>query len=128
MKYIISSHGANIAVALLDPNTAEQDINLSHNLFNTHANHFLYNGVLNFLSIQSFYRFLINKYYLKYWEPNKTFRQILKRASNKARSVINNETKYENFMPQIYQHQLNNKTKSIYKWHHPKYSSDNSEN
>ena len=127
MKCIISTNGANIAVALLDPNTAEQDINLSHNLFNTHVNNFLYNGVLNFPSIQSFYRFLINKYYLRYWEPNKTFRQILERASNKARSVINNEIKYENFMPQIYQHQLHNKTKSIYKWHHPKYTHDNTE-
>lgn len=127
MKYIISDHGTNIAVALLDPNTAQEDINLSHNLFNTHAGNNVYNGYLSFSSLRKFYRFLINKYYLRYWESNKTFRQILKRASNKARSVINNEIKYENFMPQIYQHQFYNKTKCIYKWHHPKYSNDNTE-
>ena len=124
MKYIISTYGENIAVALLDPNTAEQDINLSHNLFNTHVNNSLYNSILSFTSLKRFYRFLIYKYMFRYWSPNKTYRQILKRASNKARSVINNEIKYENFMPQIYQHQDTNKTKCIYKWHHPKYTND----
>lgn len=127
MKYIISKSGNNIAVGLLDPNTAEEDINLSHNLFNTHVNRNYYNGVLAFTCLASFYRFLINKYYLRYWEPNKTSRQILRRASNKARSVINTEVKYENFMPQIYQYQFYNTTKSIYKWHHPKYTHDNTE-
>jgi len=127
MKYIISTYGENIAVALLDPNTAEQDINLSHNLFDTHVNNSLYNSVLSFTSLKRFYRFLIYKYMFEYWSPNKTYSQILKRASNKARSVINTEIKYENFMPQIYQYQFENKTKSIYKWHHPKYTHDNTE-
>ena len=127
MKYIISTNGANIAVALLDPNTAQEDINLSHNLFNTHAGNNVYHGYLSFTSYKKFYRFLINKYIFRYWESNKSYSRILKKAANKARSVINNETKYENFMPQIYQHQLHNKTKCIYKWHHPKYTNDNTE-
>ena len=50
MKYVISTHGANIAVGLLDANTAEEDINLSHNLFNTHAGDNYFNGVLSFPS------------------------------------------------------------------------------
>ena len=124
MKYIISDHGTNIAVALLDPNTAEEDINLSHNLFNTHAGNNVYHGYLSFTSYKKVYRFLINKYIFKYWEPNKSYSSILKKAANKARSVINNEIKYENFMPQIYQYQFYNKTKCVYKWHHPKYTND----
>lgn len=105
-KYIVSTYGRDIGVGLLDPETAEQDINLSHNLFNTHVTNNYYNGVLNFNALHSFYRFLINKYYLMYWQPNKTFSQILRRASNKAREVLNNETEYQNFMPQIYQREI----------------------
>ena len=76
MKYVISTNGANIAVGLLDANTAEEDINLSHNLFNTHAGDSYYNGVLSFTSQSKFYRFLINKYYLMFWEPNKSIHPI----------------------------------------------------
>jgi hypothetical protein len=122
MKYIISTHGANIAVGLLDANTAEEDINLSHNLFNTYAGDNYYHGVLSFTSQSKFYRFLINKYYLMFWEPNKTFSQLLKKATNKARSVINTEVKYRNFMPEIYHSNIVTANKSIYKWHSPKYS------
>lgn len=128
MKYKISTCGAGIAVALLDPNTAEEDINLSHNLHNTHAGNTFYNGSLSFNSSRQFYRFLINKYYLRYWTPNKTFRQILKKATNKARYIINNEVEYDNFMPRIYQRNLYESNKRIYKWHHPKYTNDNTEN
>ena len=120
MKYKISHHGAHIAVGLLDSNTAQEDINLSHNLFNTHAGDNYYNGVLSFDSQKKFFRFLINKYYLIYWEPNKTFSQLLKKATNKARSVIDTEVEYENFMPQIYQHIA--APKQTYVWHHPKYN------
>jgi hypothetical protein len=120
MKYKLSQHGAHIAVGLLDANTAQEDINLSHNLLNTHAGDNYYNGVLNFTSQSKFYRFLINKYYLMYWAPNKTFSQLLKKATNKARSVINTEVEYENFMPQIYQHVA--APKQTYVWHHPKYN------
>ena len=102
-KYLISSYGADIAVGLLDPESAEEDINLSHNLFNTHVSYNYYNGVLNFNILSKFYRFLINKYYLMYWDPNKPFSTILKKAANKARSVINTEVQYRNFMPEIYQ-------------------------
>jgi len=106
MKYMISSYGADIAVGLLEKETAEEDINLAHNLSNSHVNNNYYNGVLNFNSLHSFYRFLINKYYLMFWEPNKTFRQILKKASNKARNVIDNDVEFRNFMPQIYQREI----------------------
>ena len=102
-KYLISSYGADLAVALLDPESAQEDINLSHNLFNTHVSYNYYNGVLNFNLLSKFYRFLINKYYLMYWEPNKSFSTILKKAANKARGVINTEVEYRNFMPEIYQ-------------------------
>ena len=122
MKYIISTNGADIAVALLEPNTAEQDINLSHNILNTNVNRSFYNGVLNFPSLQSFYRFLINKYYLMYWGPNKTFRQLLKKATNKARQELETEVQYQNFMPQIYSHNYARKINSCHKWHHPKYN------
>lgn len=125
MKYIISDHGSGIAVGLLDPKTSEQDINLSHNLFNTHVNRNYYNGVLTFTSIASFYRFLINKYFLQIWESNKTFSQLLKEATNMTRSVINNEIKLDNFMPQIYRHER--VACQIYKWHHPKYTNDKTE-
>ena len=122
MKYVISTHGANIAVGLLDANTAEEDINLSHNLFNTHAGDNYFNGVLSFSSPQKFYRFLINKYYLMYWAPNKTFSQLLKKATNKARGVINTEVQYRNFMPEIYHSNIVSANNNIHKWHSPKYS------
>ena len=122
MKYIISTNGANIAVGLLDANTAEEDINLSHNLFNTHAGDSYYNGVLSFASPQKFYRFLIDKYYLLYWRPDKTFSQILKKATNKARQILVNDVEYRNFMPEIYHSNMVTANKSIYKWHSPKYS------
>jgi hypothetical protein len=115
MKYIISSNGCNIGVGLLDSTTSEEDINLSHNLFNTHANYSYYHGVLAFSSVQVFYRFLINKYYLRYWDKNKTFREILKAATNTARGVINKEVSYHNFLSEAY---LYNSVESryLYKW------------
>lgn len=103
---MISSYGADIAVGLLDKETAEEDINLSHNLLNSHVNNNYYNGVLNFSSLRGFSRFLINKYYLMYWEPNKTFRQLLKKATNKARQVLDTEVQHRNFMPEIYQREI----------------------
>lgn len=105
-KYMISSYGADVAVGLLDSETAEEDINLSHNLFNTHVNHLYYNGVLNFNSLRKFYRYLIDKYYLLYWRPDKTFSQILKKATNKARQILVNDVEYRNFMPEIYQREV----------------------
>ena len=120
MKYKLSQHGAHITVGLLDANTAQEDINLSHNLLNTHAGDNYYNGVLNFSTYKKFYRFLIHKYIFEFWRPNKRYSQILKAASNKARSVINTEVEYENFMPQIYQHVA--APKQTYVWHHPKYN------
>jgi len=106
MKYMISSYGADIAVGLLEKETAEEDINLAHNLSNSHVNNNYYNGVLNFNSLHSFYRFLINKYYLLYWRPDSTFRQLLKKSTNKARQVLDTEVQHRNFMPEIYQREI----------------------
>jgi len=118
MKYIISYQGDKVGVGLLDAYTAQEDINLAHNLFNTHVNNSYYNGVLNFPRIKSFYRFLIHKYIFEFLRLNNNYSQALKAASNRARSVINNEVKYENFLPQIYHH--NEQTRGrVFKWHHP---------
>lgn len=105
-KYMVSVNARDIVVGLLDEETAEQDINLSHNLFNSHVNYNYYHGVINFNTLGKFYRFLINKYYLMYWEPNKTFRQLLKKATNKARQVLDTEVQHRNFMPEIYQREI----------------------
>lgn len=105
-KYIVSVNARDIVVGLLDKDTAEEDINLAHNLFNSHVNYNYYNGVINFNSLGKFYRFLINKYYLLYWRPDSTFRQILRRASNKARNIIDNDVEFRNFMPEIYQREI----------------------
>lgn len=113
MKYIISSCGFDIAVGLLDANTATEDINLANNILGTNHNDNYYNGVIIFNNMKHFYRFLINKYYIRYWQPNKSFSQVLKKASNKTRQIINNEVKYESFMVQIYSHQT---TSHIYKY------------
>jgi len=120
MKYIVSRCGFNIAVGLLDEESAIEDINLAHNIYDAKVNNNYYNGVIIFDGLRAFYRFLINKYYLAYWTPNKSERQVLKYASNMTRTVLNNQTKYENFMPQIYQH--TSSTKQIYRWHDPKYN------
>tara|TARA_R110000803_G_scaffold210311_1_gene281761 strand:- start:556 stop:909 length:354 start_codon:yes stop_codon:yes gene_type:complete len=101
MKYLVSTNGLNISVGLLDLETAEQDINLSHNLLNTNAGDHYYCGVIHFSSIKEFFRFLINKYYLVYWVPGDSFSMILRRAANKTRQVLNEEAKYQNFVPQI---------------------------
>jgi hypothetical protein len=105
-KYIVSVNARDIVVGLLDKDTAEEDINLAHNLFNSHVNYNYYHGVINFNTNGKFLRYLINKYFLMFWEPNKTFRQILKKATNKARDILNTEVEYRNFMPEIYQRQI----------------------
>jgi len=102
-KYLISSYGQDLAVGLLDSTTAEEDINLSHNLFNTHVSYNYYNGVLNFNTQTKFYRYLINKHYLLGYTEEKTFRQILGEAKKAARYILDNEVDYRNFMPEIYQ-------------------------
>jgi len=106
MKYLISNYGTNIAVGLMDKETAEEDINLSHNFHNTYVNNNYYNGVLSFRSLAQFYRFLLNKEYLTSWQPNKTFREVLSRAKKKVQITLDKEVKYANFMPQIYQHEI----------------------
>lgn len=106
MKYLISNYGTNIAVGLLDKDTAEEDINLSHNLDNIHVNDNYYNGVLSFSSYARFLRYLLNKEYLTSWQPNKTFREVLSCAKKKVQITLDNEVKYANFMPQIYQHEV----------------------
>jgi glutaredoxin-related protein len=121
-KYLISTNAEYIGVGLLDPDTATEDINLSHNLHNTHVNYNYYNGVLSFASLKRFYRFLINKYFIQLWDTNKSFSLLLKEATNMARQTLNNEVEYQNFLPQIYRYK--EETGVIYKWHHPKYTND----
>jgi len=120
MKYILTKTARDVLVGLIDKDSAEDDINLSHNLFNSHVNHNYYHGVINFNSISKFYRFLINKYMLLDWDSNKSFSQLLKQSTNKARQVLNNEVEHFDFFNEVYQY--NYKTATKYKWHHPKYS------
>lgn len=107
MKYIISSYVANIAVGLMDKETAEQDINLAHNLFNTNVNNNYFNGILSFNTIKKFYRFLIHKNLFADWAPGVKYSLQLKNASNKARKTLNKEVGYNEFMTQIYKHEIN---------------------
>lgn len=118
MKYVISYQGDKVGVGLLDANTAQEDINLAHNLFDIHACNNYYNGVLNFSTQKKFYRFLIHKYIFQFWSSNKRYSQILKKATNKARSVINNDLRYENFLPQIYYYNSFNIGR-VYEWYNP---------
>jgi len=101
MKYIISYQGDKVGVGLLDAYTAQEDINLAHNLFNTHVNNSYYNGVLNFPRIKSFYRFLIHKNLFADWGIDTKYSTQLKEAANKARITINKEVGYRNFMIEI---------------------------
>ena len=105
-KYMVSVNARDIVVGLLDEETAEEDINLAHNLFNSHVNYNYYCGVINFNTLNKFYRYLIDKHFLMVWQPNKTFRETLKTATNMARSVINNDVCFRNFMPEIYQREV----------------------
>ena len=106
MKYMISQSARDTVVGLLDQESAEEDINLAHNLFDSHVNYNYYNGVVNFNSVKKFYRFLINKYFLRYWDAGKTFAQNLKYATNKARRTIEEECEFNNFMVEIYHREL----------------------
>ena len=72
-KYMISINARDIVVGLLDKETAEEDINLAHNLFDSHVNYNYYCGVVNFNTLKKFYRFLINKHFLMLWQPNMKF-------------------------------------------------------
>ena len=101
MKYMISSYVANIAVGLMDEETAQQDINLSHNLFNTNVNNNYFNGILSFNTLKKFYRFLIHKNLFADWGIDTKYSTQLKEAANKARITINKEVGYRNFMIEI---------------------------
>ena len=105
-KYIVARTARDILVGLTNKETAEEDINLAHNLFNSHVNHNYYHGVINFNTLNKFYRYLIDKHFLMVWQPNKTFRETLKTATNMARSVIDNDVCFRNFMPEIYQREV----------------------
>jgi hypothetical protein len=101
MKYMISQYGAGVAVGLLDSKTAEEDINLSHNLFNTYANDNFFNGVLCFTGVPQFYKFLIYKNIFVGWDPRIKYSLQLKEATNTARATINKEVSYRNFMTEV---------------------------
>ena len=104
MKYTISTYGSSIAVGMLDPTEAETDTNLSHNLFNTYVNDHYYRGVLIFSSLGQFYKFLIYKNLFADWDPSRDYLIQLREATNKTRSVINNEISFDHFMPQVVAH------------------------
>lgn len=112
-KYIISPYGSSVAVGLTDETTAQTDINLSHNLFNTYVNDNYFNGVLCFDGIQQFYRFLIYKNLFANYNPHVKYSIQLKQAANITRKTLNNDVDYQAFMPQIYQHE---KTYHVYKY------------
>ena len=103
-KYIISIYGSSIAVGMLDPTQVKTDTNLSHNLFDTYVNDHYYHGVLIFSSLNQFYKFLIYKNLFADWSADRDYLIQLREATNKARSVINNEIYFEHFMPQIITH------------------------
>jgi hypothetical protein len=104
MKYTISTYGASIAVGMLDPEQTETDTNLSHNLFNTYVNDHYYHGVLIFSSLNQFYKLLIYKNLFADWSADRDYLIQLREATNKVRSVINNEIRFDNFMPQVMEH------------------------
>ena len=112
-KYIISPYGSSVAVGLTDEATAQTDINLSHNLFDTYVNYNYYNGVLSFTSLKSFMKFLIYKNLFANYNPHAKYRTQLKKATNMARQTLNNDVLHQNFMPEIYQHE---KTYHVYKY------------
>ena len=112
-KYIISPYGSGVAVGLTNKDTAQTDINLSHNLFNTHVNYNYYNGVLSFPSQKFFMKFLIYKNLFDCYSPHVKYRTQLKKAANKTRQTLNNDVEHQHFMPQIYQHE---KTYQVYKY------------
>ena len=119
-KYILSGYGSSVAVGLTDETTAETDINLSHNLFNTYVNDNYFNGVLCFDGIQQFYKFLIYKNLFASYRPHVKYRTQLKDAANMARQTLNNDVLHQNFMPEIYQHE---KTYHVYKYEQPNVNS-----
>jgi len=116
-KYIISPYGSGIAVGLTNKTTAQIDINLSHNLFNTYVNYNYYNGVLSFPSLKSFMKLLIYKNLFADYSPHVKYSIQLKKAANKTRHTLNNDSIHQPFMPQVYQHE---KTYHVYKYQHQK--------
>lgn len=105
MKYLVSNYGAGIAVGLLQEEGATEDINLSHNLFDCHADYNTFHGLINFSSLQKFKRFLIYKEYFKYCSENrgvgkKDFLCLL-RSARRARNNFRENVSFHNFMSQI---------------------------
>jgi hypothetical protein len=69
MKYVVSSWGNGISVALIGPpEEVRSDANLAHNLFNASFKSDFMNGRINFPGIRTFYRFLIYKHALPYMD------------------------------------------------------------
>jgi hypothetical protein len=108
MKYVVSNYGYGVSVGLLDKETAEQDMNLAHNLFNVNSNEYLFHGSINFRSLKEFKRLLAFKEYYKQWEThwqsgNKEYNNcsFWKKAFAAAKKELNTSVSYNNFMDQI---------------------------
>lgn len=108
MKYVVSNYGAGITVGLLDKETAEQDMNLAHNLFNVNSTEYLFHGSINFRTLKEFKRLLAFKEYYKQWENywsngGKEYSnlQFWKKAFRAANKELDTSVSYNNFMDQI---------------------------
>lgn len=102
MKYLISHYGAGIAVGLIEAESAQEDINLAHNLFNTTCHTSIFHGTLLFESVKQFRKFLAFKEFFDIRQRDianefRTWREAFRRAS----AVLRHSCKHENFMLQI---------------------------
>lgn len=101
MKYAISTYGPTTCVGLLQEQGAQEDINLSHNLFDTYCDEHLYHGVLHFKSPKQFLRFLAYKCYFQI--TGNTFNKekdfgFLRQAYREAKQIIKTQCQKSNFM------------------------------
>ena len=108
MKYIVSNYGAGVSVGLLDHNTAQLDINLAHNIFDSSVNEYLFHGSINFNCLKQFRRFLAFKEYYAIWDDHWENKQanannfrFWKQAFRRAKQILNNQVGFENFMSQM---------------------------
>jgi len=105
MKYLVSTYGLGISVALLENAGAEEEINLAHNLFNCYADYSLFHGTINFTSFKKFRRYLIYKNYFNVCDENKDkpFNEFkfLREAVKRMKETIDSNVCFNNFMLQI---------------------------
>lgn len=107
MNYIVSNWGAGVSVGLAGtPDEVETDANLAHNLFNAGFYDDLFNGRINFSSLEKFYRFLIYKHALPIMlEYSCTLKEAIKYCKPDVRKhkIIHSHFMYElNKLPSEY--------------------------